>query len=88
VVCLISDPLEHQLPTSSKRINVAITDGEKRQQLVLGDNKTAKTYQEHAQLLLNKKESSLTKAGARLLHFCSSQSLEAQLKSGVVSWIR
>jgi len=88
VVCLISDPLEHQLPKSSKRINVAITDGEKRQQLVLGDNKTAKTYQEHAQLLLNEKENSLTKAGARLLHFCSSQSLEAQLRNGVVSWIR
>ena len=33
-------------------------------------------------------EQQLTKAGARLLHFCASEALETQLHRGVASWIR
>ena len=33
-------------------------------------------------------EQKLTKAGARLLHFCASEALETQLHRGVASWIR
>ncbi|MDT0602766.1 DUF58 domain-containing protein [Thalassotalea castellviae] len=88
VVCLISDPLEHQLPSSDVKLNVSITDGQQKQQLTLGDEKIAQRYHQQAQAMLNEKEQLLTKTGARLLHFCASQSLEEQLKNGVASWIR
>lgn len=88
VVCLISDPLEHDLPESDKRINVSITDGQHKQQLTLGDKKTAQQYHHQAQVFIDKKEQLLEKAGARVLHFCAGQTLEEQLKNGVASWIR
>jgi uncharacterized protein (DUF58 family) len=88
VVCLISDPLEHDLPKSDKKLNVSITDGQLKQQLTLGDEKTAQQYHQQAQAIIDEKEHLLEKAGARLLHFCAGQSLEEQLKDGVASWIR
>jgi len=88
VVCLVSDPLEHDLPNSDKKLNVSITDGFQKQQLTLGDEKTAQKYHQQAQAFIDEKEQLLSKAGARLLHFCAGQSLEEQLKNGVASWIR
>jgi uncharacterized protein (DUF58 family) len=88
VVCLVSDPLEHDLPHSDKKLNVGITDGIQKQQLTLGDEKTALKYHQQAQAFIDEKEQLLSKAGARLLHFCAGQSLEEQLKNGVASWIR
>jgi len=88
VVCLVSDPLEHQLPNSNKKINVSISDGQQKQQLTLGDAKTAQQYHQQAQTFFDEKEQLLSKAGARILHFCAGQSLEEQLKNGVASWIR
>ena len=88
VVCLISDPLEHNLPASDKKLNVSITDGHQKQQLTLGDKKTAQQYHQQAQAIFEEKEYLLAKAGARLLNFCASQSLEEQLKNGVASWTR
>ncbi|NQY63650.1 MAG: DUF58 domain-containing protein [Alteromonadaceae bacterium] len=83
IICLISDPLEHQLPASKQRLNVAVTDGVNRQQLTLGDKKTALDYRQLSQQLTKEKEDLLSKAGARLLNFCASKSLENQLKNGV-----
>lgn len=88
VVCLISDPLEQQLPTSKQKISVAVTDGQQRQQLVLGDKKLAKQYHQQAIATSKSTEHKLAKAGARLLHFCASEALETQLHRGVASWIR
>lgn len=88
VVCLISDPLEQQLPSSKQKITVAVTDGQERQQLVLGDKKLAEKYHQQAIELSESIEHKLTKAGARLLHFCASEPLETQLHRGVASWIR
>ncbi|MEW6989479.1 DUF58 domain-containing protein [Colwelliaceae bacterium 6441] len=88
VVCLISDPLEHDLPDSHKKLNVSITDGYQKQQLTLGDEKTAQRYHQQAQAFIHEKEQLLSKAGARILHFSSGKSLEEQLKNGVASWIR
>ncbi|WP_286233167.1 DUF58 domain-containing protein [Thalassotalea sediminis] len=88
VVCLISDPLEHQLPAVKSKLNVSITDGIDKQQLTLGDNKTALQYAEHAQTRITEKEALLSKAGARLLHFCAGETLEQQIKNGVAPWIR
>jgi uncharacterized protein (DUF58 family) len=88
VVCLVSDPLEHDLPNSDKKLNVSITDGFQKQQLTLGDKKSAQQYHQQAQAFIDEKEHLLSKAGARLLHFCAGESLEDQLKNGVASWIR
>ena len=88
VVCLISAPLEHALPASSKKLNVSITDGVNKQQLTLGDKSTAAQYQQQAQQFNDEKESLLAKAGARLLHFSAGDSLENQLKYGASSWTR
>ena len=91
VVCLLSDPLEQQLPDSKQKISVAITngaEGDERQQLILGDPALAEKYHQQAMNISNTKEGKLTKAGARLLHFCASEALETQLHRGVASWIR
>ncbi len=88
VVCLISDPLEQQLPDSQQKISVTVTDGVERQQLILGDKVLAEKYHQQAMSLNSALEQKLAKAGARLLHFCASEALERQLNRGVASWIR
>jgi len=88
VVCLLSDPLEQQLPESEQKISVTVTDGNERQQLILGDKAMAEKYHQHAMSLNDTIEQKLAKAGARLLHFCASEPLETQLHRGVASWIR
>ena len=82
VVCLIDDPLELTLPTSTQKLNVTVTDGENRQQLTLGDSRTATTYQEQAQSIHEQCAQLLTKAGARVINFSAGQTLEQQLKNG------
>jgi hypothetical protein len=88
VVCLISDPLEHNLPSSKYKINVAITDGNSRQQLLIGDEKSSEKYHQQASHLAQQKQDLLLKAGGRILHFSSGQTLEQQLTDGVESWKR
>lgn len=83
VVCLIHDPLELELPKSNKKFNVAVTDGYKKQQLLIGDEKLAQKYKHQAQEITQNKEALLSKSGARILHFSAGLSLETQLKNGV-----
>mgnify|MGYP000234313552 CR=1 FL=1 len=82
VVCLIDDPLEQELPTSTIKLNVTLTDGNNRQQLTLGDTNTAVTYQKQAQSINEHCSQLLTKAGARVINFSAGQTLEQQLKNG------
>jgi hypothetical protein len=88
VVCLVSDPLEHDLPTSKYKMNVAVTDGQSRQQLLIGDPASAKKYHQQANILVQQNQDLLLKAGGRILHFSSGQTLEQQLTDGVESWKR
>lgn len=88
VVCLISDPLELELPKVDAKINVSITDGQRKQSLTLGDDKLAQEYHHKATQFISDNESLLSKAGARLIHFSAGQSLEQQIKNGVAPWIR
>jgi uncharacterized protein (DUF58 family) len=88
VVCLISDPLEHNLPSSKYKMNVAVTDGKSKQQLLIGDAASAENYHQQASQLAQQKQDLLLKAGARVLHFSSGQTLEQQLTDGVASWKR
>lgn len=84
IVCLISDKLEHQLPTSHHKINVAITDGVERQYFTLGDKNTQQKYQQVAQEKQKTMENLFAKAGARLITFDAGSTIESQLKSGMV----
>jgi len=88
VVCLISDPLEHNLPTSKQKMSVAVTDGQSRQNLLIGDSTSSAKYHQQAQAYNQHKEAQLSKAGARILHYSASQTLEQQLTEGVASWER
>jgi uncharacterized protein (DUF58 family) len=88
VVCLISDPLEHDLPNSKHKMNVTVTDGNSRQQLLIGDEKATENYHQQANERVQLKKDLLLKAGARVLHFSSGQTLEQQLTDGVASWKR
>ena len=88
VVCLITDPLEHQLPRSQTKLNVALTDGEQQVQLTLGDNNTISDYQKQASTIFKQREDQLSQSGARIVEFCAGQSIENQLKNGVNSWSR
>lgn len=88
IVCLVTDPLEHVLPKSDKKINVAVTNGHQRQQLTLGDDKISNFYQQQAAKITLEKETLLQKAGARVLNFCAEKTLENQLKDGITTWNR
>ena len=88
VVCLVSDPLEHHLPENLITTTVAITDGENRQDLVLGDQKIAKQYQSFSETLHAQKVTLLEKAGARVLSLCASMPIEQQLKNENSQWLR
>lgn len=88
VVCLISDPLELELPNVEGKVNVSVTDGKNKQNLTLGDEKTAQEYHQKASQFIDNNESRLSKAGARLIHFSAGQTLEQQIKNGVAPWIR
>ncbi len=81
-MCLIKDSLEQELPNSNIKLNVSLTDGEKRQQLTLGDKTTAITYKEKASIANEQCEKALIKAGARAINLSAGQTLEQQLKNG------
>ncbi len=88
VVCLIVDPLEIELPSSNKKISVSVTDGENKQQLLIGDKSQAEQYKNQASIITQHKEKLLSKAGARILHYSAGEALETQLKNGIASWTR
>ncbi|WDE13317.1 DUF58 domain-containing protein [Thalassomonas haliotis] len=88
VVCQITDPLEHHLPESKHRFNVAITDGQQDQQLTLGDKRTADLYRQKAEQIRAQRQNFISKAGARILTFSADKTLEFQLKNGVSTWTR
>jgi uncharacterized protein (DUF58 family) len=84
VICLITDPLEQELPTSSVKLNVTLTDGINRQQLTLGDKNTASQYKHQAESIFEQCSKLLTKAGARVISFSAGQTLEQQVKEGAL----
>ncbi|REL30160.1 DUF58 domain-containing protein [Thalassotalea euphylliae] len=88
IVCLITDPLEMALPSSDQRLNVAMTDGEQRQQVTLGDQHAAQNYQSKVDGLMAARKQLFRQAGARLLILSAGESLEQQLIDGAHQWIR
>ena len=84
VVCLITDPLEQELPTSAMKLNVTLTDGSTRQQLTLGDKDSSNKYKLQAETIFEQCSKLLTKAGARVISFSAGQTLEQQVKEGAL----
>jgi len=84
VVCLITDPLEQELPTSTVKLNVTLTDGITRQQLTLGDKESSTKYKQQAETIFEQCSKLLTKAGARVISFSAGQTLEQQVKEGAL----
>lgn len=88
VICLISDPLELQLPASIQKQSVTLSDGINQQQMILGDKESMKQYQLLATGLHKQRLALLTKSGGRVLSISSAQLLEDQIKSEVNAWTR
>ena len=88
VVVKIDDPLELNLPKVNNKINVLFSNGQQQQQLTLGDVKTADNYHQQAQFIAEQQQQLFIQAGARVLHFSASSSIEQQLKQGANPWIR
>lgn len=88
VVCLISDPLEHQLPELTSAVTVAITDGKQQENIQLGDKKSALKYKEKILQFTDKRAKLLNKVGVRVLTISAASSIEQQLKDGANLWIR
>lgn len=86
VVCLISDPLENQLPETKEKMNVCITDGKNQQQLTLGDQNIAQSYKSKTHAFNLQKQQLLSKAGARVIQFCAGETIEQQMTSGDNQW--
>lgn len=85
VVCLINDPLELALPETPMKLTATLTDGVTRQQLTLGDKKTAQDYQRQASARNESKQQALVEIGARVLQFDAGKTLEQQLKNNEVA---
>lgn len=88
VICLISDPLEHDLPDVLQKQQVTLSDGEHQQQVTLGDNTSISAYREMAQGMHKKRSNLLAKSGGRILTISSAELLEDQIKAEANSWTR
>lgn len=80
IACEISDPMEHQLPSSNIRQSLKVTDGSTIQNLFLGDKNLAERYQNTAKKRFNYHHQLLQKHNIQLNTICSSLPLENQLK--------
>lgn len=75
----ISDPFEHQLPSVSIPQTVAITDGNERQHITLGEHHQAMDYQQiHAKFMAENRQV-LEKAHVQLVDINCGSPLEMQL---------
>ncbi|QOL24442.1 DUF58 domain-containing protein [Thalassotalea sp. LPB0316] len=88
VICLISDPLELELPQTNNKQAVTLSDGENQQQMVLGDQASAKQYHAMASNLYQQRLALLKRSGGRVLNISAAQLLEEQIKAEVNAWTR
>ena len=75
----ISDPFEHQLPKVSMSQRVTLSDGNNRQQIILGEKDTEMQYSNQHQAHFNKIENTLKQCKAQVLKIDAGHPLELQL---------
>lgn len=75
----ISDPFEHQLPTVRVTQRVSLTDGQRQQQITLGEKETESKYMEHHQMHFNQIEKTLSQCKVQVIPISAGLPLEQQL---------
>jgi uncharacterized protein (DUF58 family) len=75
----ISDPFEHQLPKVSMSQRVTLSDGNNRQQIILGEKDTEMQYSNQHQAHFDKIENTLKQCKAQVLKIDAGHPLELQL---------
>ena len=75
----ISDPFEHQLPQVKMSQRVTLSDGQNRQQIVLGEKDTELQYSNQHQAHFDNIEMTLKQCKAQVLKIDAGQPLELQL---------
>jgi uncharacterized protein (DUF58 family) len=75
----ISDPFEHQLPQVKMSQRVTLSDGNNRQQIVLGQKDTEMQYINQHQAHFDKIENTLKQCKAQVIKIDAGQPLELQL---------
>ena len=75
----ISDPFEHQLPQVKTKQRVALTDGNKQQQIMLGEQITESRYRDQHQAHFAHIERTLKQCKAQVINISSGIPLEQQL---------
>jgi uncharacterized protein (DUF58 family) len=75
----ISDPFEHQLPQVKMSQRVTLSDGQNRQQIVLGEKDTEMQYSNQHQAHFDKIENTLKQCKAQVIQIDAGHPLELQL---------
>ena len=75
----ISDPFEHQLPKVKMSQRVTLSDGDNRQQIVLGEKDTELQYSNQHQVHFDKIENTLKQCKAQVIRIDAGHPLELQL---------
>ncbi|MFT5164126.1 MAG: hypothetical protein ACI9FJ_002727 [Alteromonadaceae bacterium] len=83
IACEISDPMEHELPTSSHKQSLQVSDGHDRQTIFIGDPRSDNQYKSNALQRYNENHELLKRHKINLTELTCAQPLEVQLKGGV-----
>lgn len=76
----LSDPFEHELPNVRVPQQVAVTDGDDRQLLMLGEENTARQYREQHTKAFAKIDKTLKECRAQVMPISAALPLESQLR--------
>lgn len=80
VACEITDPMEHELPTSDYKQSLQVTDGFERKTIFLGDKRSESSYRDNAEQKFTANHQLLKRHKIQLNEITASLPLEAQLK--------
>jgi uncharacterized protein (DUF58 family) len=80
VACEISDPMEHELPTSNIKQSLQVTDGTDQKTIFLGDKRNESRYRDDANARYTQKHELLKRHRIQLNEISAALPLEAQIK--------
>ncbi len=80
VACEITDPMEHELPHTEQKQRLQVTDGKRRQHILLGDARSETAYKSQATERFEQQHQLLKKHKIQLNQVTAGQPLEQQLK--------
>lgn len=82
IACEITDPMEHELPTSVHRQSLQVSDGINRQTISIGDKRSDNQYRDSALQRFTENHQKLKRHKVHLTEITAAQPLEAQLSGG------